>query len=174
MISKRWRERLTHAAMSVFVAWHTLAMVVAPAPDTSVMVQSIRPLQQPYLTLLYLDHDWSFYAPDIHQAELFRYVITDGTGRRHMFVPTDELNWFRPAYWWFWQWYVAIMSSPEAYGDFAAAWLCRKHASLQPASITLLGVDEQVLSRADYLSGKQPDDPDFVTVNTLTTAACRH
>jgi hypothetical protein len=174
MISKRWRERLTHAAMSVFVAWHTLAMVVAPAPDTSVMVQSIRPLLQPYLTLLYLDHDWSFYAPDIHQAEQFRYVVTDGAAQRHTFVPTDELSWFRPAYWWFWQWYVAIKSSPDVYGEFAAAWLCRKHASLQPVSITLLGVDEQVLSRADYLSGKQPDDPDFVTVNTLTTAACRH
>ena len=51
MIRTQWRDRLIYLAMSAFVAWHTLAMVIAPAPDNSVIVQSLRGLFQPYLTL---------------------------------------------------------------------------------------------------------------------------
>ncbi|HSP49495.1 MAG TPA: hypothetical protein VLN61_04780 [Pseudolabrys sp.] len=160
--------------MSLFLAWHTLAMAVAPAPDSSVIVQSLRPLLQPYLTLFYLDNNWGFYAPTIDLGQQFRYVIEDGAGQRHAFVPTDERNWFLPDYWWFWQWYTAIMNSPTVFGDFATAWLCQKYASLHPVSVTLLGIEEKYFSREDYLNGKHPMDSEFVTVNTLTTAECRH
>jgi hypothetical protein len=54
MISKQWRERLGYAAMSVFVGWHTLAMVVAPAPEESALVKSLHGLLQPYLALFNL------------------------------------------------------------------------------------------------------------------------
>ena len=42
MIWNRWRRRLTYVAMSAFVAWHTIAMVIAPAPYGSVSVQTLR------------------------------------------------------------------------------------------------------------------------------------
>jgi hypothetical protein len=172
MISKRWRVRLAYTAMSLFVAWHTLAMVVAPAPDNSVIVQAIRLLLQPYLTLFYLDNKWGFYAPDIDPGKQFRYVIEDSAGQRHTFVPADELSWLHPGYWWFSQWYVAIMDSPNVYGDFATAWFCRKHALLHPVSITMLGIQGKDFWPDDYLSGKQRMDPEFLTVNTLITAEC--
>ena len=54
MIWNSWRQRLTYLVMSVFVAWHTLAMVIAPAPDSSVLVGTLRAALQPYLTLFKL------------------------------------------------------------------------------------------------------------------------
>ena len=80
MISKQWRKRLTYMAMSVFVGWHTLALVVAPAPDSSAIAQSFRRLFHPYLTLFSLDNKWDFYAPDVGKGRQFRYDIEDAPG----------------------------------------------------------------------------------------------
>ncbi len=49
MMAKVWRERVAYAAMSLFVAWHTLAMIVAPAPDTSDLIRGLRVVFEPYL-----------------------------------------------------------------------------------------------------------------------------
>ena len=72
MISKPWRERLIFVAMSVFVVWHTIAMVLAPAPENSVTVQSLRVVFQPYLTLFKLDNPWDFFAPNVEKGAQFR------------------------------------------------------------------------------------------------------
>jgi hypothetical protein len=174
MNSKRWRGRLAYTALSVFLGWHTLALVLAPVPDGSATAQSIRPLFQPYLSLLHLDNKWDFYAPSVGRGRQFRYVIEDSAGKRHTFSPAEELNWFYPDYWWFKAWHDAITDYPEIHGELAAALLCRKHASLHPISITLLGIQEEDFLREDYLGGKRPTDSEFVTENTLTTSECRN
>ena len=172
MISKYWRERLTYAAMSMFVAWHTLAMVVAPAPEDSVTAGSLRRLLDPYLTLLYLDDKWDFFAPGVDRGKQFRYEIEDASGNRHSFVPLEEINWFHPIYRRVSYWYDALVESPEIYSDYVSTQLCRKHASLHPISITLVGIEEQDFSPADQLNGKHPLDSDIATVSTLKIAAC--
>ena len=172
MSSKRWRERLAYTAMSVFVGWHTLAIVVAPAPDSSAIVQSLRPLLHPYLTLFYLDNYWDFFAPDVERGKQLRYVIEDRAGTTHTFVPLEELNWFHPIYRRAGYWYDAIVDDPETYVDFVAASLCRKHASLHPVSITLLGIQQGDFSRDDHLNGKRAIDSEFATENTLTIVEC--
>jgi hypothetical protein len=169
---KPWRERLTYTAMSVFVVWHSLAMVIAPAPDNSVTVGSLRVLLDPYITLFYLDDKWDFFAPDVDRGKQFRYVIEDAAGARHSFVPLEELNWFHPIYRRVGYWYDALVDSPETYSDFIAALLCRKHAVLHPISITLIGVEEQNFSPEDHLNGKHPLDSDIATVSTLKVATC--
>ena len=63
MTSKQLRERLIYIAMSVFVGWHTVAILVAPMPRNSEMVQSLRRLFEPYLTLFRLDHEWGISHP---------------------------------------------------------------------------------------------------------------
>ena len=95
MIWNRWRHRLTYLVMSAFVAWHTLAMVIAPAPDSSVSVRTLRAALQPYLTLFRLDNPWNFFAPTIGGSQL-RYSVEDAAGARHAFKPTEQLNWFHP------------------------------------------------------------------------------
>ena len=172
MNSKRWRERLTYTLMSVFVGWHTLALMIAPAPDGSAIAQSIRPLFQPYLALFYLGNKWDFYAPIVGRGKQFHYVIEDSAGKRHTFLPTDGLSWFHPDYWWLRAWHDAIMDSPEIHGDFAAALFCQKHAALRPISITLVGIQAEEFSHEDHLSGKRPIDSEFATESTLTTVEC--
>jgi len=158
--------------MSVILGWHTLAVVVAPAPDNSVTVQALRFLLHPYLTLFRLDNPWNFYAPIVAKGHQFRYMIEDIAGKRRTFVPTEELYTFHPSFWWFRAWYDAILDSPEIYGDSVAALLCRKHASLHPISITLLKIEQEDFSPMDQLGGKHPMDSEFVTVSTLRRVAC--
>jgi hypothetical protein len=172
MIWKQWRGRLTYTAMSVFVAWHTLAIVVSPAPDGSAMAQSLRNLLHPYMAVLRLDNRWDFYAPEVGKGRQFRYDIEDASAHRYSFVPTDELSWYHPDYWWFRAWYDAIMDYPETYADHFAALLCRKHAALHPTSIDLLMLQVGEFSADDHLSGKRPLDSEFVTVTTLKHEKC--
>jgi len=56
MMAKLWRQRLTYLAMSVFVVWQTLAMVVAPAPGSSDLAKGLRTVLDPYLHFLRLDN----------------------------------------------------------------------------------------------------------------------
>jgi len=171
-IFERWRERLAYTAMSVVVAWHTLAIVVAPAPEDSAAVTSVRRLLDPYLTLFYLDDKWDFFAPAVDRGTQFRYIIEDASGDRHAFVPQQEINWFHPIYRRIGYWYDALVESPDTFSDFIVAALCRKHAALHPVSITLIGIQEQDFSPADQLNGKHPLDPDIAAVSTLKVAPC--
>src|SRR4051812_37063089 len=99
MISHAWRKRLAYTAVSVFVVWHTLAMIVAPAPETSVTVQGLRALLQPYLTLLRLDNTWDFFAPTVGHMSEFRYVIENEAGEKFTFVQEEaEFSRFNPSY----------------------------------------------------------------------------
>jgi hypothetical protein len=170
MIWNRWGQRLTYLVMSAFVAWHTLAMVIAPAPDSSV-ARTARVALQDYLTLFRLDNPWNFFAPVI-SGSLLRYSVEDADGVSHTFTPTEQLNWFHPDYIWFRDWYDAIMDYPEVYADRNGALLCRKHALLRPVSITFLEYEQHDFTPADQLSGKHPMDPEFTNVNILTTVKC--
>jgi len=170
MVSRQWRKRLTYLAMSLFVGWHTLAMVLGP--NSSATAQASRVVLQPYLSLFRLDSTWAFFAPSVGKHSQFRYVITDANGRDHTFVPNEELNWYLPTDIWFKNWYYTIIEFPETFGDFFAQLFCRQHADLKPVSITLLAIQEQPFSPEDHLRGKRPLDPEFITVDTLKHVEC--
>jgi hypothetical protein len=101
MIWNRWRQRLTYVAMSGFLAWHTIAMVIAPAPYSSASVQTLRVAFQPYLTFFRLDHPWNFFAPTVAgTGSQLHYVIEDAEGAHHDFSPTERLNRLHPDFIW--------------------------------------------------------------------------
>src|SRR5437588_6661525 len=105
MDSKRWRERLTYTAMSVFVGWHALAMVVAPASRGSEAVKSLRLVLAPYLALFGVDHAWDFFCSRCRfRTDQLHYVIRDDAGHSHTFVPSAKWSWAHPAYIWFIEW----------------------------------------------------------------------
>jgi hypothetical protein len=172
MISKQWRERLGYAAMSVFVGWHTLAIVVAPAPEESALVKSLRGLLQPYLSLFYLDNNWDFFAPNISGTFVFRYVVRDSMGVGHTFMPASNWSWFSPSYIWFHDWYGAVIDNPRIYGDAFGRLLCREHAELKPVSVALQALDEQEFRPDDLLAGKRPLDREFIEVRRVKTVKC--
>ena len=174
MISMRWRRRLTYLIMSLVVGWHSIAVMVAPAPDSSATVQTLRFLVQPYLSLFRLDNKWNFFVP-VGKHMQFRYVVEDTAGKRHVFIPVEEASGSLPRYvMWreFKYFHEGVMEAPEVRGDAFAALLCRRHASLNPVSISLLQVQELDFSPEDYLYGRRPLDPEFVTVNTLADIKC--
>lgn len=172
MISKPSRERLTYIAMSVFLAWHTAATIVAPAPNNSAMMVAIRPIFEPYLKLLRLDNPWDFFAPSVEYGAELRYVVEDAAGTRHTFVPSDSLSWYHPNYFWSRSWYYGIMDDPDVYADGAAAFLCQKHTELRPASITFFEYQQSDFTPDDHRSGKRPTDPEFVTARSLKRVPC--
>jgi hypothetical protein len=171
MISQKLRTRLVYLAMSALVTWHTLAMVLAPAPDSDV-TRLVRVALQPYLTFFRLDNQWDFFAPTVGEGSRLRYDIQDKAGKVHVFLPADELHWYHPNFLWFRSWYYRIMDDPENYAESAAAVLCRKHAALQPLAITFYEILEERYTRDDYLAGKQRMDPGFFSVQLLRGVRC--
>ena len=168
---KQWGGCLTYAAMSLLVVWHTIAMVVAPSPDSAI-TQSARSVFEPYLTLFLLESTWSFYAPDMRVEPEFRYVVEDASGEHHTFVPAEKLSRFLPSDIWVKDWYIHVMDHPKTYAKAVSAYLCREHASLHPISITLSEIDQKEFWPSDQLSGKSPFDFEFLEKKTLATVPC--
>ena len=54
MVWKELRERLVFMVMSAFVVWHTIGMMIAPGADNSMLVQELRGVYEPYLSLFRL------------------------------------------------------------------------------------------------------------------------
>ena len=174
MITMQWRRRLTYLAMSLIVGWHSLAMVIAPAPTDSVLVQSLRTIWQPYLLFFRLDTRWNFFAP-VGKHSQFRYVVEDAAGKKHFFVPTEETPRSQPRYvWWREFKYLddSITESPGTLGDAAGALLCRQHAELKPRAVILLQAQEKDFWPEDELQGKNPLDPDYINVVNLRRIPC--
>lgn len=170
MLSNPWRERVVYLAMSLFVAWHTFAILLAP--NSSTTAQSLRSFAQPYLSLFRLDSNWAFFAPSAGRHSQFRYVIHGDDGREHVFVPSRELNWYLPTDIWFKNWYYTIIEFPDAFGDFFAAQVCRRHADLNPVLVTLQALHESNFSPHDHLAGKHPLSREFTTLVTLRDIEC--
>ena len=167
---QRW-PFLAYATMSLLVVWHTLAMVIAASPD-SLLTRSARPLFHPYLTLFRLDNHWGFFAPNVESGVQFRYIVEDAAGKQHTFIPADKLSRFDPNSIWVRDRYKDVMEAVQVHGDAAVAALCREHAALSPAAITLLEIEQKPFSREDRRKGKHPLDPEFITVHTLKTIRC--
>lgn len=170
-----WRDRLVYGAMSLIVGWHSLAMIVAPMPDDSAPVKMFRSILQPYLSLFRLDNKWNFFAPSVGKHLQFRYVVEDAKGHQHVFIPVLEPS-ESIAHYVMWRefkyFYEGVMEAPDLRGYAIAPKLCKRHASLQPISISLLQVQEEVFSPDDYLRGHRPQDPEFMTVNVLAKIDC--
>jgi hypothetical protein len=171
MIFEKLKGRLAYLTMSAVVAWHTLAMVIAPAPDSDVTLLA-RTVLQPYLTFFRLDNQWDFFAPTVGEGSRLRYDIQDKSGKTHAFLPADELRWYHPNFLWFRSWYYRIIDDPDNYAEAAAAVLCREHAALAPLAITFYEIQEERFTREDYLSGKQRMDQGFFSVQMLRGMRC--
>jgi hypothetical protein len=174
MISKPLRERLTYVVMSVFVAWQATATLLAPAPDNGVIAIALRPVFQPYLSLLRQDNTWDFFAPTVENGTELRYILEDAAGREQTFTPTRELSWYHPNYFWERSWYYAIIDDTDTSAESAAAFFCRKHATLHPVAITFAKFDRLYFAAADRLSGKSPTDPEFLDETVLSRVPCPH
>src|SRR4051812_18729755 len=170
---RQWGQRSRYAVMSLFVVWHTIAMVLAPfqADAGSATPPSLQFLVQAYQTLFRLESSWAFFAP-VGRSHVFRYVIEDAEGNNHTFTPIKDFKWYHPRYGWFERAYWGLMINPELFGDYYAEFFCGKHASLKPTSITLQEILEENFRPEDHLRGKHPLDSEYVTEETLKELDC--
>ena len=172
MNSMSWRGRLGYLAISLFFGWHLVAVVIAPLQESNAVVDPLRFVYRPYLTFFGLDTTWDFFSP-VGKGHQFRYVVEDGAGTKHTFVPIKDFYWYLPAHRWFERIYQSMMSYPDLYADFFGKLYCQKHASMHPVAVTLLEIQELDFYPEDHLRGKHPTlDPEFFTVNTLKRVAC--
>jgi len=170
-LTATWRRGLIYTAMSALLAWHTLAMVVAPFDDNE-LTEGARKLLGPYLTILALDHGWSFFAPGVENGIRFRYEVATGAGDLRTFVPSDELRWLSPIRRPTRDRFRELLDNPELYADVVGLALCRDHADLNPLSVTLVEVRQKDFWPADSLAGKSPIDPEFLTTTAVKTIPC--
>ena len=170
--SKLWQGRATYAAMSMLVAWHTLAIIFAPAQHSRAGVAPLRSVLHPYLTLFALDNYWTFFAPNVNGGYQFRYRLEGADGRRFMFIPIEDESWYSPRFWWIKQWQDAIVYNPEINADLAGRLLCREHPSLQPIAVTLIKIEKKDFSPEDHLRGSHPLDLEFVNEKIVKRVPC--
>jgi hypothetical protein len=170
-LSKRAWQRTSYGMMSVLVTWHTLAIVLAAVPDSDIS-RAARVVLGPYLGLFRLDNQWDFFAPTVNPGQQLRYIVEDAAGDSHTFTAGSDMRRFLPSAMWFKFRDQAVMSTPEVYADAVVAALCLDHASLDPVAITLMKAEQKDYWPSDRLSGKDPLDPEFVTVETLKTLRC--
>lgn len=190
----RWLKGLTYTALSLFLAWHTLAMFVAPLPDNSAAVKGLRSYLEPYMRVFRLDNRWSFFAPNIGNQSIFRYAVEDADGNEHVFEPLFRRSWTVPrghaadppigpftysrrSIWEFAMWretkylFDALMDDPEA-RPIVVRQLCQRHADLKPVAISFLRAEEREFWPDDYRNGSRLLDPEFLEVTTLTNTLC--
>jgi hypothetical protein len=170
-LSARWRQRLAYGAMSALLIWHSFAMVIAPAPRSE-LTDKAHAILEPYLTLLGLDHGWSFFAPNVENGVIFRYEVEAPGGARHIFTPSETLRWYHPSRRWMRDRFRQMLDEPERYADIVAAALCRDHAELRPISVTLIEIDQKDFKPQDRLAGKSPLDPEFLETKTVKQVSC--
>jgi hypothetical protein len=166
-----WRGRLTYLLMSLFLAWHLVAVVVAPLQDSNAVVDPLRLVYHPYLSFFGLDTTWDFFSP-IGKGHQFRYVVEDGAGKEHTFVPIKDFYWYLPSHRWFERVYQSIMTYPELYAEFFGKFYCQKHSSMRPVAVTLFEIQENDFQPADHLRGKHPLEPAFINANPLIRVFC--
>jgi hypothetical protein len=172
MLPKAWRQRVSYVVMSAFVTWHSFAIVVAPAPRSSEVVQNLRSLLHPYLTVLSLDNRWNFFAPNVYSGYRLHYIVADADGATHTLVPLDEFNWYSPSFIWMSKWHHAIVVAPQLFADPAVALFCREHITSKPIQVTLANVKQKKFSPQDHLDGKYPFDTEFVAESVIKRVQC--
>jgi hypothetical protein len=175
MPGARWLGRLKYLAMSFVVVWHTLAIVIAPAPTGGEMVQFFRSLEQPYLTLLKMDNQWSFFAPKVGRGGEARYVVEASDGRRLVFEPSEmpRESLSHLFLWREWKYFFdKLNDSADTRGYLVAGLLCKKYGDLKPVSISFLRVEERDFSAEDYRQGFRPFDSRFINVRTVAKFDC--
>lgn len=157
-------------AASLFVVWHAFALVVAPFPP-SYLSGSVHAAIFPYLSVLYLDTDWNFFAPTPAPGRFVRYVVQAGDGSSHAFRLTEDRR-PGPSAMRLRKVYDGIHPDrPEHYAS-VGRFLCRRHAGLEPVTVTF-SVHRQIpITPEAYVAGRRPLDADLVEVETLSPVSC--
>jgi hypothetical protein len=158
-------------AMSLFVAWHAFATLLAPAP-ASYLKAEILPLFQPYLRLLHLNSQWAFFSPDPSYGRTVRYTLIDADGAERPQSWVDAWPRGDAAYLRMTTLAAALTAENAALVESTARRLCRQHAADKPRAVRF-ELHQQLLVTPDaHLGGARPFHPQYVESSSLDSILC--
>lgn len=158
--TRRYRRRVGYVVGSVFLLWHTTAILLGPWPASYWRAQVYAPFQN-YLTLFFGENMWAFFAPGAIFGQLVRYEVETPSGSfsgdltRNL--PHRDPNYFRMTAMW-----DKASSNYAGYERSYARHLCAALAHLQPTKLRFVGFSLKSLPPRLYLEGRRPLDDDML------------
>lgn len=147
------------ATAVVFGLWHAAAVAIAPYPDSEIR-RVLYPLFEPYLRLGYLDHRWTFFGPRPDAGRLVRYEVLLDDGVVRELTLSEAVEWGTPGWFRWLRLFDRVSAGDLALQRSGAAYLCRRHADLQPRAIRFVVVHQLTPTPELYLAGVRPTDPE--------------
>ena len=165
------KETAKEILLSLFLAWHSLVMIVGPMPG-SYLKDRIAPLINRYRVLFYQDTAWDFFSPSASAAPMVRYQVKESSGEEHLFKLSEEAS--RSSVFLRYVKLYAEMSSPgrRPFLESVARRLCRKHADLKPAEVQIIVLSATVPPPSRYLEGRTLQDADLYKIRQRSTVQC--
>ena len=174
-IERPGMSRRAKLLVSLFLAWHVTAVIVAPlAVDPSRLAEDIWAIFKPYLEACYLNHGYHFFGPEPGPSQLVRYEIELADGQRMEGIfPDKQAHWPRLLY------HRHFMLSSRMDGDlrspviqeFAHSYARHLHALHAARSVTLYRRTHALPPPEAILEGTGLDDPRWYREDKLTTYA---
>lgn len=169
------RQKILYFLASVFLLWHSLALIIGPAPQSYIR-DNLYSIYEPYLSLFRLNNAWAFYAPEPDLGGVLNYKVITKDGNAHDFdIYADQLDKWSTSYFRYNAFFNNIELESDEYLSYRQSYtqyLCRKHRALSPQSIVLIRVAQTPLSYEDYINGAQPLDPNFVQTYPSEPTRC--
>lgn len=145
------------AVAAGFLLWHGAAIAVAPYPDSELR-RLVRPIFEPYLRAGYLDHRWTFFGPRPDAGRLVRYEIRLRDGSLQEFALSEAIRRSSPSWFRWLRLFDRAATGPAELQRSAAAFLCRRHAELHPATVRFIVLHQLTPSPELYRAGVRPTD----------------
>lgn len=159
------------AAAVVFALWHAAAITIAPYPDSEIR-RVLHPLFEPYLRLGYLDHRWTFFGPRPDAGRIVRYEVLLDDGIAREFALTEAVARGGPGWFRWLRLFDRVSTGEAALQRSGTAYLCRRHADLQPRAIRFIVLHQLTPSPQLYLAGVRPTDPEALAREPGQPIAC--
>lgn len=167
----RYVRALLWVLASLFLVWHSLVLVVTPAPS-SYLQKIFQDLSWPYVRFFQLESGWGFFAPEPVRGKQLRYVVLDARNRRQEYRLTESLQRLSPSYLRYTTLYGNIHPGRPGLMKSAARYLCRRHAGDLPRSITFIVRHQLLITPEEYEAGKRSLTPEFIRTETLQPISC--
>ncbi len=168
---RAWIYNHSSFLVSFFLAYHVLAISIAPAPD-SYLRRQIIPFFQPYLTLFRLGNHWAYFAPDPASGILLRYRLRGSDGKIYIFKLTEDLVRRDPNFSRLASLFSKLPEMNPKYKASAACYLCGMHAELHPIQFEWIQGHQIRLSPWEWRRGGRPLDDDFMKIKPEEWIAC--
>jgi len=162
---------VVYRIQSLFLAWHTLAILASAAPASHLMGK-VYPLFKPYVNFFRIQNYWGFFSSITQPGAILRYTVENASGRKHEFRLTEDLKRSDPNFFGYHALHYSIQSKEGDYLNGAVRYLYGKHSALAPERIRFTRVNQLLISPQEYVEGHRPMDEGWIETEPLDWVSC--